>query len=201
MTRAVVFDVDGVLRRWDPALVTDAERAHGLPVGSLRDAAFADPWLTLAVTGALSDVDWRAGITTRLAGTTTAPLPQAAAAVAQWSAPPGATDPDVLELLRRQRTVRTVALLSNATNRLETDLRHLGLLHDVDAVFNSSRLGVAKPDPAIFAAVTADLGVAVEHCALVDDTLTHVRAAASVGLRAHHFTDADTLAAFLAGLE
>ncbi len=198
MIRAVVFDVDGVVRRWDPALITDAERARGLPVGSLSATAFAEPWLTLAVTGALSHADWRAGVTTRLAGAASCALPQAAAAVAQWSASPGATDPDVLELLRRQRAVRTVVLLSNATDRLELDLGDLGLLQEVDAVFNSCRLGAAKPDPAVFAAVAANVGLPAEQCAFVDDTLTHVRAATSAGLLAHHFTDRQSLATFLA---
>lgn len=200
MIRAVLFDVDGVLRQWDPAIITDAEQTHGLPVGSLSATAFAEPWLTLAVTGSLSDADWRAGVTTRLARATSCALPEAAAAVAQWSASPGATNPDVLGLLRRQRIVRTVALLSNATDRLEPDLETLGLLHEVDAVFNSCRLGVAKPDPAIFAAATATLGVPAQQCAFVDDTLTHVRAAASAGLHVHHFTDVQGLATFLATL-
>ncbi len=167
-------------------------------MGACLATAFAEPWLTLAVTGGLSDADWRAGVTTRLAGAASCALPQAAAAVAQWSASPGATDPDVLELLRRQRAVRTVALLSNATDRLELDLGDLGLLQEVDAVFNSCRLGVAKPDPAVFAAVAANLDLPAEQCAFVDDTLTHVRAATSAGLLAHHFTDRQALATFLA---
>jgi putative hydrolase of the HAD superfamily len=196
----VLVDVDGVLRRWDPAIISDAERDHGLPAGSLRGAAFADPWLTQAVTGALSDADWRAGVTARLTRATTAPLDRAAAAVAQWSASAGAVDSDVLELLRRQRGTRTVALLSNATDRLEVDLQRLGVLHELDAVYNSSRLGVAKPDPAVFAAVCADLAVPAQRCAFVDDTLPHVSAAASAGLRAHHFTHAEALEAFLATL-
>ena len=51
-----------------------------------------------------------------------------------------------------------MVLLSNATDRLEEDLERLGVLHEVDEVYNSSRLGLAKPDPRIFAAVTATKG-------------------------------------------
>lgn len=68
-------------------------------------------------------------------------------AVADWSAHAGNVDEHALRLVRSQRAHRRVALISNATSRLETDLATLGLDNEFDAVFNSSRLGVAKPDP------------------------------------------------------
>jgi putative hydrolase of the HAD superfamily len=196
----VIVDVDGVLRRWDPVSVRDAEAEHGLPPGSVHEAAFAEPWLTRAVTGAVSDAGWRDDIATRLARDHAVPLHRACAAVAQWSASPGTVDTQVLELLRQQRRRTTVALLSNATDRLEDDLDDLGVLHEVDRVYNSSRLGLAKPDPAVFVAVSADLAVQARQCAFVDDTRAHVQAAASLGMHAHHHTGARELAAFLATL-
>ena len=40
-----------------------------------------------------------------------------------------------------------MALLSDATDRLPRDLQRLGPDGELDAVFNSSELGLAKPDP------------------------------------------------------
>ena len=46
-----------------------------------------------------------------------------------------------------------VALFSNASTRLEADLETCGLDVAFDVVFNSARLGLAKPDPKAFLAV------------------------------------------------
>ncbi len=197
---AVVVDVDGVLRRWDPRTTSGAEQAHGLPAGSLAAAAFAEPALTRAVTGAMSDAEWRKDVARRLESGTGAAATSCRAAVAQWSEPAGEVDQAVLELLRWQRTEHRVVLLSNATDRLDDDLERLGLTTEVDAVFNSSRLGVAKPDPAVFALVCAQLGLPPRRCAFVDDTAGHVTAATAAGLRAHHFVGVEGLRRFLSDL-
>ncbi len=64
---ALVVDLDGVLRIWDPQIVASAERRAGLPPGALDRAAFADPaTLRTVVTGGISDAQWRAGIAARL---------------------------------------------------------------------------------------------------------------------------------------
>ena len=78
-----------------------------------------------------------------------------------------------------------MALLSNATDRLPRDLQRLGLDGELDAVSNSSELGVAKPDPEVFAAVCSALGLPPHRCDFVDDQQADVDAAARVGLRAH----------------
>ncbi|MFD6550768.1 hypothetical protein [Streptomyces sp. NPDC058398] len=54
---AVLCDVDGVLRHW-PA-DTEIEHAHGLPAGSLSAAAFAPARIHAAITGEITDEQWR----------------------------------------------------------------------------------------------------------------------------------------------
>jgi putative hydrolase of the HAD superfamily len=111
----------------------------------------------------------------------------------------GTVHVEVLELVRRQRTHRVVAILTNATDRLGDDLRRLGLQDEVDVVFNSSVLGHAKPDHRVFLDVCARLGAAARVCTFVDDSLGNVIAANEVGLAGHHFTTVDALRAFLCG--
>ena len=140
---ALVVDLDGVLRIWDPDIVASAERRAGLPPGALDRAAFADAaTLRAAVTGRISDAQWRAAIAARLVAVHGE---AAAGAVADWSGPCGEVDRRVLAVLREQRRSRPVALLSNATDRLPRDLQRLGLDDEFDAVFNSSALGLASP--------------------------------------------------------
>ena len=82
---ALVVDLDGVLRIWDPQIVASAERRAGLPPGALDRAAIADPaTLRTVVTGGISDAQWRAGIAARLVAVHGE---VAAGAVAAWSGP------------------------------------------------------------------------------------------------------------------
>jgi putative hydrolase of the HAD superfamily len=64
--------------------------------------------------------------------------------VREWSASCGSVNPAVLQLVKEQRPLRRVALFSNATSRLPSDLERLGLDEWFDHVLNSSELGVAK---------------------------------------------------------
>lgn len=194
MREALVVDLDGVLRHWTGQRTAEIERRHGLPDGALTAVAFAPDRLLPVVTGRISDADWRAGIAEELTRRFGADGP---AAVRAWSAPVGAVDVAVLELVRAQRRVRTVALLTNATDRLRSDLRALALGAEFDAVFSSAELGVAKPDPEVFARVCAALEVAPGCCLFVDDSAANVAAAAAFGMRAHHYRSAAELSDFL----
>ena len=68
MVRAVVFDLDGVLRRRDPAVMAGAESACGLAPGEIARAAFEDGLLSAAVTGRITDGQWREQVSAALAG-------------------------------------------------------------------------------------------------------------------------------------
>ncbi|XQA64081.1 HAD family hydrolase [Xanthomonas sacchari] len=141
--RALLVDMDGVLRLW-PADDAALERAHGVPPGSLRAVAFASALLDPAIRGATSDAQWRAEVVARLAAL--APEADVAALVAAWSAPTAARiNASVLALLRQVRQRMSVVLLSNATSRLPHDLQALGLADLFDAVVNSSEVGAIAP--------------------------------------------------------
>jgi len=195
LLRAVVVDLDGVLRRWDPAVIADAEAAHGLPVGALAAAAFDPELLSVAMTGQISDGQWRDQVAGELAGRFGRAA--AAGAVSRWSASAGEVDEEVLAVVRGLRGRCRVALLSNATTRLRADLDRLGLTGVLDEVFSSAELGLAKPDADVFRVVCARLGVAPSECGFVDDTAGHVRAAEAVGLVGHRYVSPAGLVGFL----
>lgn len=56
---------------------------------------------------------------------------------------------------------------------------------------------LVKPDPAIFRLALARFGVAAAETLFVDDNAANVAGAESVGIRGHHFRDAETLRADL----
>lgn len=186
-----MIDLDGVLRIWDASIIVDAEAAHGLPPGRLREAVFDDiSLLHRAITGEITDEEWREQIA---AGLEASFGPGGRRAVLEWSRPAGRVDHEVLRVLRRERGCRTVALFSNATSRLDADLDRLNLAGEFDIVFNSSTLGMAKPAGEAFLAVAESLNTDPTQCFFVDDSEANVHAAAGVGFRTHHYVDPTAL--------
>ncbi|ONK13067.1 HAD family hydrolase [Streptomyces sp. MP131-18] len=198
---AVLCDIDGVLRIWDPAAMTDLDLAYGLPPGALAGAAFRPDLLLPAVTGAVADGEWRAAVAADLAAACGGPE-RARALVAEWSAVGARVDREVAALLAQVRRRVPVVLVSNATTRLEADLTALGLATAdaggaggtggaapavCDAVVNSSRIGVAKPDPRVYRLAAERAGAEVTRCLFVDDTEGHVAAAREVGMTGLHY--------------
>ncbi len=97
---------------------------------------------------------------------------------------------DLAASLRRPPDFQ-VAVLSNAATDLEQHILHdkLGILHRFDLVVNSARVGVRKPDPAIYHLTLDRLGVAPHEAVFVDDMPDNVAAAAALGIHAIHFQD------------
>ncbi len=185
----MLFDLDGVIRHFDPADAARLEVAHGLSPGALARRAF-DPTLLLpAIRGRTSRSEWIRGLGEALGS------PEAAAAYLGLR---GRLDRDVLALVDvlEAQGVR-VGLLTNATDSLPEELAALGLAGRFDVVFNSSELGVVKPEPELYAAVVAALGVPAGHVGFTDDSASNVEAAKEAGLRATRFDGAAALAATL----
>lgn len=182
--RGLLCDLDGVVRFWPAHVVATAEDTAGLPRGSILKMAFAPDLLPLAVTGRISDEDWRQEVIARLQ--VAYPEADATGAVARWSASPGVINQPVLDLLRQRRV--PVALVTNATSRLPQDLAALGLDTEFDHVINSSVIGIAKPDRGIFAAALQALALPADHVLFVDDDAGHVAAAEDIGIQGYLFS-------------
>jgi putative hydrolase of the HAD superfamily len=187
---AVLCDIDGVLRHW-PSL--DAlDLAHGLPAGALAAAAFAPHRLHPAITGQVTDEQWRSAIATDLIGGY-GPAVAAQAAVAAWSSLRPRIDAQVVALLMQVRSVATLALVSNATTRLEHDLEREGLAGLADIVVNSARIGVAKPDRRVYLIAAERAAVPPGRCLFIDDTEANVTAARQAGMIAIHYRQFDDI--------
>ncbi|SEG25893.1 putative hydrolase of the HAD superfamily [Actinacidiphila yanglinensis] len=195
---AVLCDFDGVVHLWPPDSMSSLDLARGLPEGTLAAAAFRPELLDLAVTGAITDEEWRARTAADLAAVCGS-AEAAAGLVAEWTARTGRLDPEVLALLADVRRHAPVVLVSNATTRLESYMAAIGVAGAFDAVLNTSRFGLAKPDPRVFAAAAALVGADPARCLFVDDTAGHVAAARAAGLTGLHYTHAGGLRAALAG--
>ena len=183
--RALLIDLDGVLRRWDPSATTAVEQSYGLEPGALLGTAMQWELLRPAVAGELTDAQWMSLVADRL------PLPphDAAAAVAEWQKYRGEVDPEVLGFIRDVRAAgRPVGLQTNATDLLARDLAALGLTDEVDVVVSSWDLKIHKPAPEFFVRACAALGLAPQWVLFVDDDDRAVRGARASKLLAYRWT-------------
>lgn len=197
MIQAVVFDFDDVIRKWDSEETFAIEDRHGMPRGSIFDQ-FSEPTLIREVTtGVLSDELWRDVVAERLA---VVHGDEAREAVREWSARIGDLDAGVVQLIRALRRRFTIALLSNATSRLRSDLTAHGIADDFDQVFSSSEIGIAKPDLEVFRFVGRALDLAPNQWLFIDDIAENVAAANALGVRSHLYSNLSDLVAWLTDL-
>ena len=86
-----------------------------------------------------------------------------------------------------------LALLSNAPEPLATAIDQSGWSASFARRFYSCRLGLAKPDPAVYEAVLDDLGATPQSVLFIDDRAENTQAATALGLQAVRFTSAAEL--------
>lgn len=190
--RVCLFDMDGVVRQWEPRHALAAEAACGLPVGALRAAAFSIPEYRASLYGEVTFADWCSATGRALA--LRYPYASAARAVDRWQADKGWVDPDVVATIRRTRRLVPVGLLSNAHDALACDLQCLGLAELFDLVICSAEVGRVKPDLELYRESARRFNVSPGDCFFTDDQPVNVMAARQAGMDAELFTDATGLA-------
>ncbi len=195
MIKAVLFDLDGVIRIWDPRLVQAAEDEARLPRGAIFAAAFSPDLLEPAITGRVTDEVWRRQVSESLQQQF--PGSDGELAVQLWSEPTGDVDTEMLSLVKNCRSSCTVMLISNATTRLRSDLEALGITGEFDYIINSSEVGFAKPDHRVFSSALGRIGLLPAEALFIDDSMSHVQAAHAMGLCVHHYSGIEPLRKYL----
>lgn len=185
MIRTVLFDLDGVIRHFDPDHVADIEHRHGLEAGSIEAFAFSAPVIDDVTTRRIRRAEWIAAIADHIDNE---------AAAAAWGRQPFHADPEVLELLDELRSAGYgVAVLTNGTDTVPDEVVSFGLVDHVDAVFNSADIGFVKPDVRAFQHVLDALGLDGSEVFFTDDSERKLTGAAELGMVTHHFTGVDGL--------
>ncbi len=172
-TSAVTFDIGQTLVDLDLRFLAQrlAERGHRVAVGAL-EAAVPEAWRRYdALVEAGASHPWHALVETLLTG---AGVPEPRPLV-DWLYEQQATHnlwrlpiAPMVSLVRelRARGVATAAL-SNSEGHLEELLREIELAPLFDAIIDSGRVGVTKPDPQIFA-------IALDRLRVTPDIIVHV---------------------------
>lgn len=186
--RAVVFDLGEVLA--SPGdLYSDLSQAVGLERDVFEEAYWAhrDDYDR----GGQPETFWGAVLDDLDVPTDSALIDSLDAIdIAAWTS----IRPSAADILRRlsDRGLR-VAILSNAPYTLARIARLTAWGEYVTDWFFSGELAVAKPDRAIYTAVSEGLGLAPESLLFIDDRQVNVDAAREAGWQAHLWqSDADT---------
>lgn len=103
-------------------------------------------------------------------------------------------DDQVLSLIDRVRARYRVAMLSNATDALEDMLANRYRVADrFETIINSARLGMAKPEEAIYRETLRRLELEPGEVVFVDDRAENIAAAASMGIHVIWFVHGNEL--------
>lgn len=179
MIRAILFDLDGVLRHFDADQISKIEIGHGLNRGSISKSAFQPQLLARVTTGQISRASWVEAVGADIGNV------QAARA---WGALRSVPDEQMLclvDLLRAQGKI--AAILTNGTDTIPEELAEQGIGRHFDRVFNSADIGAAKPDRRAFQHVLDELDFEASEVFFTDDSLGKLSGAKELGMPTHHF--------------
>ncbi|MFC4471982.1 HAD family hydrolase [Streptomyces xiangluensis] len=182
---AVLCDLDNVIRFYDMAPLAELERAAGLAEGTTATVGYAPETDLPLLLGKITKKEWVDSIASALSDRV--PRMHARELGMALADAPFRADDMVVALLRRVRGHMPLILVTNATLELERDLESMGLSDLADHVVSSARVGVAKPDRAIYEIAAERAGVAADRCLFVDDRLENVEAATTLGMTGVHY--------------
>jgi putative hydrolase of the HAD superfamily len=183
--RAVLFDLDGVIRHFARDHIAAVEARHGIEPGAIARFAFTDQVLGPVVTGAVTRTRWIRQIGVHIGSVQ---------AAEEWGRTPSVVDAEMVSLVDDVRVAgHRTAILTNGTDTVEAEIDALGLTPHFDRIFNSAAIGYAKPDPRAFQHVLDALGITAGEVFFTDDSPSKLPGAEELGMPTHHFCGASGL--------
>ncbi len=193
MIRAYVFDLGGVLARFDeaplyPLFRPDIDHAAWWRF-VLHHPAFRGFELGTVTTEAMAEVAVR-----ELCHTGVSPA-EFLVALARW---PTAVQPGAVAVLRRARARGVPVVLLSNTNPLHWGLLGVHFRQELDHAYVSYETGALKPEAEAFAVVERGLAVEPAGLCFFDDNPHNIAAAAARGWQAHRVNGPADIAVVLA---
>ena len=198
MIKAIVTDFDGVLRHWQQGHLHALEQHCRLPADTLVTLCLASDHRDLALRGHCTYDQWVDAIYQSVQEEYGRVI--ASQVIETFQGPNYEIDHDLIERYRKLFPGTLLILATNATNRLPLELQDAGLQHSFDHVFNSSAMGVAKPDPCFFHGLLISCGLRPHEVVFIDDTQANVLAAQKIGMTAVQYQNRKQLLQALGGL-
>ena len=179
--RGVIFDMDGVLIGSEPTIARAASQMFAEKGYTVPTSAYA-PFIGMGEDKILSGAAEAQGIPLD-------PVKDKARTYAIYleliepGMPPLPGVVDFLAECRRRGLKRAIASSADAV-KVAANLKAIGLAKsDFDAIVDGEQAKRKKPAPDIFLEAARQLGLAAEHCLVVEDAIAGVEAAKAAGSR------------------
>lgn len=189
--KAFVFDCGGVLlTQGDMTPYRTWEQRLGLDEGALeRHLWQGDTW-TRAELGQISEHEFWQRVGGELALADAGDIERLREDI--WST--WVVDPQVLALIDALRSSYRLAVLSNASDALESLLHErYAVAERFETIVVSAKVGVAKPQRAIYDHLLQRLNLRAQEVMFIDDRADNVAVAASIGMHVAWFLNAAEL--------
>ena len=194
MIEAILFDFDGVIRQWDESDLWTFETEANIERGTVFAVAFSKELHAPLTRGELTWAQWKdetERILVESHGAFIRPI------VKRFFAFEGRIDLDMVKLIKQLPKNLRLGILTNNHDRFEEYLQRVGVAELFDAVINTHRIGVAKPDKLAYQKAVSGLSVEPENCLFIDDVEGNVDGGEAAGLKCHHFQNQTGLVEFL----
>ena len=194
---AVIFDIGNVLTRWQP------EAFYDRVIGEARRRALFD---AVDLHRMNDEVDAGAEFRDTIYAWAE-DYPDWSSEIRMWHdrwielASPRIEGSIALLRALRGQGVPVFALTNFGASSYAAAVPLLDFLSEFDREYVSGRMKLIKPDPAIYAAVERDCGIAPDGLIFVDDRVENIAAAAARGWQVHLFDGPEGWAAKLVALE
>ncbi|MBL4680043.1 MAG: HAD-IA family hydrolase [Pseudomonadales bacterium] len=190
MIKAILTDLDGVLRHWNNKSLFAFEEAKGLEKGFLFSCAFKEQFVHPAIVGEVSHEQWLDNVVSELENVV--PQKLAKQLIKQWKDSTSEIDWRVVDEYQAAFPDVPIVLVSNATTRMDQDLKGTGLLEILSNKINSSEIGLAKPNPGFFNVTLNTIACLAEEVLFIDDQIENIDAATQLGIHSFHFQGFDS---------
>ena len=194
MIEAILFDFDGVIRQWDESDLWTFETEANIERGTVFAVAFSKELHAPLTRGELTWAQWK-DETERILVESHGPFIRPI--VKRFFAFEGRIDLDMVKLIKQLPKNLRLGILTNNHDRFEEYLQRVGVAELFDAVINTHRIGVAKPEKLAYQKAVSRLSVEPENCLFVDDVEGNVDGGEAAGLKCHHFQNQTGLVEFL----
>jgi glucose-1-phosphatase len=189
--RFVIFDMDGVLDRYDLGARLDRlATATGKSAAAIHAAIWKSGFEDAADAGKFSAEEYLKGFGERVG----APVSRATWIAARRAAMH--PDRDVLELAKRLKQHTAIAVLTN--NGFLVKDAFCELFPELPPLFGerlhvAAEFGAKKPDPEVYRRLVARHGIAPQTAMMIDDKPENVEGAEMAGLAGHRFAGIEGL--------
>jgi len=190
MVKAVVLDMDGVIRHLDLDVAEKASQSRGFNFDELMDILWENDYAHELLCGRSNREEWWANVQTldtRLEG-----VPQDFV----WNEvlSENYIDNDIIDFVREHRIDLVTGILTNCSKESKSIiLETLGDDHPFEYVMSSSDFGFKKPQLEVYRKMLETIGVRAEECIFFDDRITNVEAARKIAINAHLFEGVEQL--------